>query len=184
MPLDETRNYKPMTKEDIFDLVKDQNIRYISLWFTDITGAVKSVVVPAAQLESVINNGVPFDGSAIEGFARVAESDMILLPDINTFTLLPWNNNDEERTARIICGVHTPQGDPFNGDPRNALIRALHAAAEMNLSFKTGMELEFFLFYTDAYGKPVLDAHKIMPAILTMLTKKHRSSAVKWFAPF
>lgn len=158
MPLDENRNYSPMTKDDIFALVDEKNIQYISLWFTDITGSVKSVVVPSSQLEDVINNGVPFDGSAIEGFARVAESDMILLPDLNTFTLLPWNDNDEERTARIICGVHTPQGDPFNGDPRNALIRALHMAAEMNVSFKTGMELEFFLFYTDAYGKPVLDA--------------------------
>lgn len=158
MQLDQQRKYIPMTKENVLALVEDQNIRYIALWFTDITGAVKSVVVPAHKLENVINNGVHFDGSAIEGFARVAESDMLLLPDINTFTILPWNNTDEERTARLICGVHTPQGEPFSGDPRNALIRALKSAEEIGLVFKTGIELEFFLFYIDAYGKPVIDA--------------------------
>lgn len=158
MRLDNTRNYVPMTKDDVLALVDEQNIRYISLWFTDITGAVKSVVVPAQKLENVIDTGVHFDGSSIEGFARVAESDMVLIPDLNTYAVLPWNNNDEERTARLICGVHTPHGDPFNGDPRNALIRALQVAEEMGLVFKTGIELEFFLFYTDAFGKPVIDA--------------------------
>lgn len=158
MQLDKLRNYVPMTKDDVLALVDEQNIRFISLWFTDITGAVKSVVVPAQKLENVIDTGVHFDGSSIEGFARVAESDMVLIPDLNTYAVLPWNNNDEERTARLICGVHTPHGDPFNGDPRNALIRALQEAEDMNLVFKTGIELEFFLFYTDAFGKPVIDA--------------------------
>jgi len=158
MRLDKQRNYVAMTKEEIYKLVEENRVRYIALWFTDITGAVKSVVVPAKQLASVLENGVHFDGSSIEGFARVAESDMMLIPDLDTFTILPWHNNDEERTARLICGVHTPQGEPFIGDPRYALIRALEAAQEMGFVFKTGLELEFFLFYTDAYGKPVLDA--------------------------
>ncbi|MEO1286404.1 MAG: type I glutamate--ammonia ligase [Chloroflexota bacterium] len=158
MRIDDKRNYVDMTKDDILALVEENNIQYISLWFTDITGTVKSVVVPANKLSNVIETGVHFDGSAVEGFARVAESDMILLPDLNTFAILPWHNTDEERTARLICGVYTPQGEPFIGDPRNALIRALESASEMNLTFKTGMELEFFLFYTDAYGKPVIDA--------------------------
>lgn len=158
MRLNEQRNYHPMTKEDVLALVDEQNIRYISLWFTDITGSVKSVTVPSHKLENVLNTGVHFDGSAIEGFARVAESDMILLPDLNTFTILPWNNDEHQRTARLICGVYTPTGEPFIGDPRHALIRAIEAAEEMNLVFKTGIELEFFLFYTDSYGKPVIDA--------------------------
>lgn len=158
MRLDNTRNYIPMTKDDVLALVDEQNIRYISLWFTDITGAVKSVVVPSSKLENVIDTGVHFDGSSIEGFARVAESDMLLIPDLNTYAVLPWNDNNEERTARLICGVHTPHGDPFNGDPRNALIRALQVAEEMGFVFKTGIELEFFLFHTDASGKPVVDA--------------------------
>ena len=156
--LDEQRNYLPMTKDDVIALIEEQKIKFLSLWFTDIIGSVKSVIVPAHQFENVLNNGVHFDGSSIEGFARVAESDMVLIPDLNTFVILPWNNNDEERTARMICTVHTPRGEPFSGDPRNALIRALHTAEDMGLAFKTGMELEFFLFYVDAYGKPVLDA--------------------------
>jgi glutamine synthetase len=158
MKLDENRHYIAMTKDDVLAQVEQQRVRFISLWFTDIIGAVKSVVVPAKQLENVIDNGVHFDGSSIEGFARVAESDMVLVPDLNTFTVLPWHNNDEERTGRLICTVHTTMGEPFIGDPRNALIRALHIAEEMNFVFKTGMELEFFLFYTDAYGKPVITA--------------------------
>jgi glutamine synthetase len=156
--LNEQRNYITMTKEDIVSLIQEHKVKFLSLWFTDIIGAVKSVVVPAHQFENVVSNGVHFDGSSIEGFARVAESDMVLVPDLNTFVILPWNNTDEERSARLICTVHTPQGEPFIGDPRNALIRALHAAEAMGFEFKTGMELEFFLFYVDAYGKPVLDA--------------------------
>lgn len=156
--LDEQRNYLAMSKEDVIALIEEHKIKFLSLWFTDIIGSVKSVVIPARQFENVMSNGVHFDGSSIEGFARVAESDMVLIPDLNTFVILPWNDNDDERTARLICTVHTPQGDPFIGDPRNALIRALRAAEEMGLAFKTGMELEFFLFYVDAYGKPVLDA--------------------------
>ncbi|MGJ3240892.1 MAG: type I glutamate--ammonia ligase [Anaerolineae bacterium] len=148
-----------MTKQDILNLIEENKIRYVALWFTDITGTVKSVIVPAQKFSNVLETGVHFDGSSIEGFARVAESDMLLLPDLDTFAILPWNNADDDRTARLICSVHTPQGDPFSGDPRNALIRALHNAEdEMNMVFKTGIELEFFLFYTDAYGKPVLDA--------------------------
>ncbi|MFN8529445.1 MAG: glutamine synthetase family protein [Anaerolineae bacterium] len=117
----------------------------MALWFTDITGVVKSVTVPARKVESVIDNGLHFDGSSIEGFARVAESDMVLRPDLSTFTVLPWSSA-EERTARLICGVHTPQGDPFIGDPRSVLIKVLREAEELGYVFKTGMELEFFLF--------------------------------------
>lgn len=156
MKLDTNRHYLPMTKDDVIAITREERIQFIALWFTDITGIVKTVVVPAAELENVIENGLHFDGSSIEGFARVAESDMVLVPDLRTFTLLPWNSGDE-RTARLICSVYTPHGEPFIGDPRNVLIRALRMAEDMGYSFKTGMELEFFLFNTDERGKPILN---------------------------
>lgn len=158
MQLDENRKYMPITREDIIKQVEENQVRFIALWFTDITGSLKSVMVPVSELEKVLDQGVHFDGSSIEAFARAVESDMVLVPDLATFTLLPWNNNDEERTARFICSVHNTHGEPFIGDPRNALIRALRQAEDMGFVFYTGMELEFFLFYTDSFGNPVLDA--------------------------
>ncbi|MDX2160696.1 MAG: type I glutamate--ammonia ligase [bacterium] len=137
--------YPSMSKETVLAAMEAEQVRYVALWFTDITGIVKNVTVPARKIESVIDHGLHFDGSSIEGFARVAESDMVLRPDLATFTVLPWSPA-EERTARIICSVYTPQGDPFIGDPRNVLIRLLKEAEEMGYVFKTGMELEFFLF--------------------------------------
>lgn len=157
MNLNDDHIYQPMTKEQVLEIVVSQNVRFVALWFTDITGMVKSVTVPAAELEEVLDRGVHFDGSAIEGFARVAESDMLLRPDLSTFTVLPWTSGPD-LTARLICTVHTTQGEPFIGDPRNALIRILKQAEDMGFVFKTGMELEFFLFHTDAYGNPVLEA--------------------------
>ncbi len=132
------------TKEAVLAAIDEQSIHYVALWFTDIMGVVKSVTVPARKIESVIDHGLHFDGSSIEGFARVAESDMVLRPDLSTFTLLPWSG--DERTARVICSVYTPQDDPFIGDPRNVLMKVLKEADDMGFAFKTGMELEFFLF--------------------------------------
>lgn len=146
-----------MTTEDaVISAIKEQNIRFVELWFTDILGVVKNVVVPAHKLERVIERGTHFDGSSVDGFARVAESDMILWPDLGTFALLPWTDNDDDRTARLICNVHTPQDDPFIGDPRAALIKVLDEARAMGYAFKTGIEMEFFLFQTDATGQPVI----------------------------
>jgi len=151
------------TKDAILTAIAEQQVRYVDLWFTDITGIVKSVTVPANKIESVIDTGTHFDGSAIEGFARVAESDMMLMPDLNTFTLLPWDENEESvlgRTARLICTVYTPQGEPFIGDPRTALLRVLQQAQEMGFNYKTGMELEFFLFRNrDENGSAQLIPH-------------------------
>jgi glutamine synthetase len=132
------------TTDAILSQIEDQQIELVDLWFTDITGMVKSVTVPSSEVRRVIDHGSHFDGSSIEGFARVAESDMMLVPDVNTFTVLPWDQN--HRTARLICNVHTLRGEPFIGDPRNVLIKALKQAEEMGFSYKTGMELEFFLF--------------------------------------
>lgn len=136
------------SKEEILDAIEKYDIHFIDLWFTDITGLVKSVTVPSSKIKQVIDHGSHFDGSSIEGFARVAESDMVLVPDLNTFVLLPWEE-EETRTARLICSVYTQQGEPFIGDPRTVLIKALKQAEQMGFTFKTGMELEFFMFHTD-----------------------------------
>ncbi|PJF25891.1 MAG: glutamine synthetase, partial [Phototrophicales bacterium] len=133
------------SKNDILQVVDAEDIQFVLLWFTDITGSIKSVSVPAAKLPDVIDYGLHFDGSSVEGFGRIAESDMVLIPDLNTFVVLPWNG-DGDHTARMICTVRTPQGAPFIGDPRNALINVLNQAQEMGFTFKTGVELEFFLF--------------------------------------
>jgi len=143
---------------DILATVEEQQVRFIALWFTDITGLVKSVMIPASELENVIANGSHFDGSAIEGFARVAESDMVLSPDPSSFVILPWTLG-EEKTARLICSIHTQDGAPFIGDPRSLLIKALDQAQGMNLRFKSGMELEFFLFPLDPAGQPLVSAN-------------------------
>ncbi len=157
MKLDPNRHYLPMTRQEVLELAESQGVHFISLWFTDIMGSVKSVLSPVSELENILENGVHFDGSSLEGFARVAESDMVLQPDLATYALLPWTTGDE-KTARIICSVHTPHGEPFIGDPRNILIRALKQAEDMGFVFKTGMELEFFMFQQDEHGKPILAA--------------------------
>ncbi|MBC8098772.1 MAG: glutamine synthetase, partial [Armatimonadetes bacterium] len=133
------------TSETLLESVQHERITFIELWFTDITGVVKNVTIPAAKLAEVLAHGMSFDGSSLDAFARVAESDMLLMPDVNTFALLPWSD-PTERTARLICTVYTPQGEPFIGDSRTVLLKALGQAAQMGYSFKTGMELEFFIF--------------------------------------
>jgi glutamine synthetase len=133
-------------RQSILTTVEEQGVRFIDLWFTDITGVVKSVTIPAAGLVDVLENGSGFDGSAIEGFARVAESDMVLSPDLDTFALLPWSHEESTRSARLICSVHMVSGEPFIGDPRNVLKRAIRHAEEMGFRYEIGSELEFFLF--------------------------------------
>lgn len=147
-----------MTPADkILQTVEQQRVRFVTLWFTDIAGLVKSIMIPARELGNVLENGSHFDGSAIEGFARVAESDMILIPDTSSFVILPWTRQ-EEKTARLICSIQTQNGEPFIGDPRSLLIKALDQAQDMNYRFKTGMELEFFLFPLDQQGQPRVGA--------------------------
>ena len=143
---------------DILKDVKEQRVQFVALWFTDITGLVKSVMIPAAELDNVFENGSHFDGSAIEGFARVAESDMVLAPDESSYVILPWTSG-EEKTARLICSIHTQNDEPFIGDPRSLLVKALDQARDMNLRFKTGMELEYFLFPLDSAGLPLIASH-------------------------
>jgi glutamine synthetase len=134
-------------------LAEDRNLRYVSLQFTDIVGQVKSVQVPMHQLEEAVERGKWFDGSSIEGFARIAESDMFLVPDLDTFAAIPWEPGlgpDGKQklatgSARVICDVFTPNGDPFPGDPRWVLRRQLDRLKKMGYILNTGPELEFFL---------------------------------------
>lgn len=128
--------------QEIFATAQRRGVESINLQFSDLVGMVKSVTIPIEQFEDCIENGKWFDGSSIEGFARIAESDMYLMPDLSTFAILPW----EETTARVICSVYMPDGEPFAGDPRFVLAKTLEEAKAMGYDFNTGPELEFFLF--------------------------------------
>jgi glutamine synthetase len=130
-------------------------VKFVRLQFSDIQGLPKNVAIPAWQAEKALTDGISFDGSSIEGFARIEESDMVLKPDISTYALLPWGT-DECPVARFICDVHMPDGTPFEGDPRYILKKALAEAKEMGYTFNTGPELEFFLFKLDENGMPTI----------------------------
>mgnify|MGYP005841166635 CR=1 FL=1 len=130
---------------------REEGIRFVSLQFVDIVGVVKSVTIPMHELEDCIANGKWFDGSSIEGFARIAESDMYLKPDLSTFAVLPWQRG-ERAAARVICWVYTPHGEPFPGDPRFVLYRAVQEVEQMGYSFHVGPEFEFFLFKANGGG--------------------------------
>jgi glutamine synthetase len=131
--------------QQVISRVQESGIAYLDLQFTDVTGIIKTVQIPARQLENAFRQGIWFDGSAIEGFARVAESDMYLRPDPATFGVLP-RENGEKRIGRLICDVYTPTGEPFPGDPRGVLRRALDMARQMGYRYVVAPELEFFLF--------------------------------------
>jgi glutamine synthetase len=136
------------------EAAKAAGIRFIQLQFTDIIGVVKAVTIPIHQLEGSVRHGTWFDGSSIEGFTRIAESDQYLMPDMNTFTEIPWQRADGPRgTARVICDVFTPRGEPFVGDPRYVLRRQVERARKLGYIVNTGPELEFFLFRRDGDGK-------------------------------
>lgn len=134
-----------MDGKDLIKRVKEDNVKFLSLQFTDVLGAVKSVDMPIRHLEDVLTDGAWFDGSSVEGFARIQESDMRLKIDPDTYAVLPWSS-PESRRARVFCDIFTPAGDPFEGDPRGALKRILAKIAERGWKFNIGPEPEFFLF--------------------------------------
>ncbi len=141
------------TREDIVRMVREQDVEFIRMQFTDIFGQLKNVAITASQVEKAVNNEIMIDGSSIEGFTRIQESDQYLRPDLDSFTILPWRPQ-HGKVARLICDVYNPDGTPFVGDPRGVLKRVLAKAAEMGYSFNVGPECEFFLFETDDDGKP------------------------------
>ena len=142
---------QPTTVEELTKIVDQYQIRYIDLQFTDVVGVVKNITIPVHELHTAVENGIWFDGSSIEAYARVAESDMHLCHDISSFAIIPWLNG-EEATARMICDVYTPDGQPFAGDPRAILRRVEKSAEEMGFKYNTGPEMEFFLFKPHADG--------------------------------
>lgn len=142
------------TREDIIRIVREENVRFIRLQFTDIFGAFKNIAITASQLEKALDNKCMFDGSSIEGFVRIEESDMYLYPDLDTFLIFPWYDEDC-KAARLICDVYKPDGAPFEGDPRGLLKKVLREAEEMGFTgFNVGPECEFFLFNNDEDGHP------------------------------
>ena len=135
--------------------VEERDIRFIRLWFTDVLGFLKSFAITPAELEAAFEEGMGFDGSAIEGFARVTESDMLARPDPSTFQILPWRP-DQQGVARMFCDIITPEGEPFAGDPRAVLRRAIARAQEKGFTFYLGPELEYF-YFKDSSGTEGLD---------------------------
>ncbi len=146
------------TKEELLERLRSENVRFLRLQFTDITGVTKSVEVPTSQFAKALDGDMVFDGSSIEGFVRIEESDMILKPDLSTFAVYPWADGDA-RVARLICDVHTADGRPFEGDPRRVLRRQIEAAAAMGYRMMAGAEAEFFLFYRTPEGAPTRRPH-------------------------
>ncbi|MCF6137205.1 type I glutamate--ammonia ligase [Pseudalkalibacillus berkeleyi] len=145
------------SKDQIFKMVKEENVRFIRLQFTDLLGTIKNVEIPTSQLEKALDNKMMFDGSSIEGFVRIEESDMLLYPDLDTFVVFPWTS-EKGKVARLICDIYNPDMTPFEGDPRANLKRILKEMEDLGFTdFNIGPEPEFFLFKNDEKGEPTLE---------------------------
>lgn len=144
---------KNYTKKDIMRMVEEDDVEFIRLQFTDMFGNLKNVAITISQLEKALNNECMFDGSSIEGFVRIEESDMFLYPDLDTYVTFPWRPQ-QGKVARLICDVYSADRKPFKGDPRYALKKVIEEAAEMGFTFDVGPELEFFLFQLEENGNP------------------------------
>lgn len=147
-------------KTEILQIVEEEGVEFIRLQFTDMFGMLKNVALTASQLERALDNQCIFDGSAIDGFVRIEESDMYLYPDYNTFEIFPWRPQ-QGKVARLICDVYRPNGEPFEGDPRYVLKKVLKEAERMGYTFHVGPECEFFLFDTDESGRPSTDTREM-----------------------
>ncbi len=147
------------TREDIIRMVEEEDVEFIRLQFTDMFGTLKNVAITSSQLEKALNNDCMFDGSSIEGFVRIEESDMYLYPDLDTFTIFPWRPQ-QGKVARIICDIYDVERKPFEGDPRYILKKVLKEAEEMGYHFEVGPECEFFLFHQDDEGRPTTISHE------------------------
>ncbi len=150
---------KKNTRDDIVRLVEEEDVEFIRLQFTDMFGHLKNIAITANQLEKALDNRCTFDGSSIDGFVGIEESDMYLHPDLSTLEIFPWRPQ-QGKVARMICDIYRPDGTPFEGDPRFVLRRALKEAAEMGYTFEVGPECEFFLFDTDENGMPTTRTHE------------------------
>ncbi|HHW43581.1 MAG TPA: glutamine synthetase, partial [Desulfotomaculum sp.] len=147
-----------LTGEDVLHKAREYNVKFIRLQFTDIFGVFKNIAITVEELPRALEGRVMFDGSVIEGFVRNRESDIYLLPDPSTFVIFPWRPR-EGAVARLICDILAPQGEPYGACSRAVLKRALARAGRMGLEFRVGAQVEFFLFHTDAQGKPTVVTH-------------------------
>lgn len=150
---------KDYTRDDIVRLVKEEDVEFIRLQFTDMFGQLKNIAITANQLDKALDNRCMFDGSAIDGFVGIEESDMYLHPDLSTLEIFPWRPQ-QGKVARMICDVYRPDGTPFEGDPRQVLKRAIKEAGDMGYTFEVGPECEFFLFDTDENAMPTTNTHE------------------------
>ena len=148
------------TAQDILDLATSNNVRFLRLQFTDILGINKNVEIPASQFEKALAGDLMFDGSSIEGFVRIEESDMLLAPDFGTFQVFPWGD-EKSRVARLICDINTPDGKPFEGDPRGVLKKVIARAAKLGYTMNAGMEAEFFMFKPGPDEAPSTITHDV-----------------------
>ena len=146
------------TKDDIFRMVEEEDVEFIRLQFTDIFGTLKNIAITSSQLEKALDNKCMFDGSSVEGFVRIEESDMYLYPDYDTFEIFPWRPQTG-KVARLICDVYKTDGTPFEGDPRHILKKAIAEAEKMGYTFNVGPECEFFLFNVDENGAPTTNSN-------------------------
>jgi glutamine synthetase len=144
-------------KQFVMNMVKENNVKFIRFWFTDILGVLKSFAITPSELELALEEGMGFDGSSIHGFARIDESDMIAMPDPSTFAILPWRRSEKGNTARMFCDVNLPDGTPYIGDPRNALKSVLKKAADFGYTYYVGPELEYFYFKDNGPNPTPLD---------------------------
>jgi glutamine synthetase len=144
-----------LTKEDVIRIVKEKQLNFVRFWFTDVLGSLKSFAITPAELEGAFEEGMGFDGSSIEGFARIEESDMVAWPDPSTFSVVPWRSG-AGGTARMFCDIKQPSGDPYDGDPRNVLKRVVDKASSMGFTMNVGPELEYF-YFEDSCSTNVLD---------------------------
>jgi glutamine synthetase len=147
---------KKESKEYVLKMAKEHDVKFIRLWFTDILGILKSFAITVEELDGALEEGMGFDGSSIEGFARIDESDMMALPDPDTFQLLPWRPKEHHAVARMFCDIKMPGGEPFEGDPRHVLKRNLKRAADLGYTYYVGPELEYF-YFKDSNGTEPLD---------------------------
>ncbi|MCB1036000.1 MAG: type I glutamate--ammonia ligase [Acidobacteria bacterium] len=150
-----------MKRDEILKLSDKENVRFMRLQFTDILGVNKNVEIPRSQFEKALDGQIMFDGSSIQGFTRIEESDMLLVPDYSTFQINPWSNPDDSRVARMICDVHLPDGSEFPGCPRLTLKRQVARAKKMGYNMVAGPEAEFFLFQRDGNGAVITETHDV-----------------------